>query len=139
MDGNIRYVARPAVQSGLFSKGLTISLAALTGHDLELVSFYALASCDATVATRQLSLNIKDSAGNTHQVVFNVSLTASQSKTYQGPVAPGGGGADVYIQWDDGLIIPTGGTLVAAETNFVAGDSWSIRFLYRDIPVDLLV
>jgi len=137
----IQFTGRPAVQKVIFSKGATVNLDALAGHDLEIISVYAIATCDATVVTRNLDLKIWDGAngaGNLLQHLASINPTATQSLTDQGPIGSGGG-ANVYLTGVNSLMIPGGGSIKASEGNFVAGDTWFIRILYRDIPVNMFV
>lgn len=142
-DGaHLLYTARPAVHQISLAKGASTNFDPPSGHDLEIISFYAETVCDATVITRYLALKITDATGGTGNVtnfLFEVSPTASQTKRVTGGhTASGLGGADAYI-YPGGWIVKSGGSIATVATNYQAGDTWTIQIIYRDIPVNLIV
>lgn len=138
MENEIQLTAKCPVQQATFTKGGTVTLTAQANHNLELVSFYYKAVADATAVSRVCKFQILDApAGNILQDFFTSTVTAGQTKIFEGPSGPISGtaaSADVYIPIN-GCIVPAGGVLTAIESAFVAGDTWTIQILYRDIPV----
>lgn len=143
IGGHINFIFKPAVMNTTFSKGSTVTLDTPTGHDLEIVSFFCSSVNDGTVASRVLDLAIFSQAnggGSRLLPLFYLTTAASDNKVIHGGKLNTGsyGTGSGYVTWGE-LIVPSGGSLKAIESNYVAGDSWNIQITYRDIPVNLIV
>lgn len=141
MTGEIYFTYKGgAVKKATFTKGGGTAnyINAPVGHDIEIVSYAVSLANDATVVTRSLTLSIKDAAGGTGNTLltpFTGSFVASDTKAYAGGITQAGGAYNGVTDWHE-MIVPAGGSFAAAEAAFVAGDAWTIRVIYRDIPVD---
>lgn len=134
------FVAKSQVKTVTFSKGSTIDLAPANGHNLEILSFDMHVVCDATVATRSLAMGSYTGAAGAGTRLFkplSMTFAASDTKDFIGQSAQAGGAytnACTFTEW----IVPSGGSLHVNEANFVAGDTWTIAIVYRDIATDLM-
>lgn len=143
MDNAINFVAKQAVKAMSFSKGSTVQLGGSTGHDLEIVNLYLVSVTDATVATRTITLSLFSGSGGTgteYLRLFSLSQLGSLTKRIAGGQTQPASfpGVDDSIMWNE-LVIPGGAYLYAAEANYVAGDTWTMRVLYRDTPTNLML
>ena len=137
---SIQLVSKQAIKVLTFTKGSTIENGGNVNHDLSITHMYIVSACDATIATRTLTLSIFTGAGGTGNEldrIMSFSTVATETKRICGgrPAPASMGGCDIYIPFDE-IVIPNGYYLRLAEANYVAGDAWTARLFYRDTCVN---